>query len=99
LTAKYRDHSGLYHLTAAGAVTWFGFARAILAEAKTLRPDLHVPELIPITTSEYPRPAPRPANSRLDNARLQTAFGLVAPDWTISLAHCMREILSPQSDG
>lgn len=98
LTAKHRDHSGLYHLTAAGAVTWFGFARAILAEAKTLRPDLHVPELIPITTSEYPRPAPRPANSRLDNARLQTAFGLVAPDWTISLAHCMREILSPQSD-
>lgn len=98
LTAKHRDHSGLYHLTAAGSVTWFGFARAILAEAKTLRPDLHVPELIPITTSEYPRPAPRPANSRLDNARLQTAFGLVAPDWTISLAHCMREILSPQSD-
>lgn len=98
LKGQYRDHGGLYHLTATGAVTWFGFAKAILAEAKSLGPDLRVPEIIPITTSEYPLPAPRPANSRLDNTKLHTALGLSTPDWTVSLAECMREILSPRGD-
>jgi len=98
LRSQYRDHSGLYHLTATGAVTWFGFAKAILAEAKSLRPDLRIPEITPITTSEYPLPAPRPANSRLDNTRLHTVLGLSNPGWTVSLAQCMRKILSPQKD-
>jgi dTDP-4-dehydrorhamnose reductase len=94
LKTPYRDHGGLYHLTAAGAVTWFGFAKAILAEAKTLNPDLHMPRIIPITTSEYPLPAPRPANSRLDNTRLNTTFGFTATDWSVPFEQCMREILS-----
>jgi dTDP-4-dehydrorhamnose reductase len=98
LNSQYRKHCGLYHLTATGAVTWFGFAKAILAEAKTLNPGLRIPEIIPITTSEYPLPAPRPANSRLDNTRLHTALGLSTPDWTLSLAQCMREILSPSGN-
>lgn len=98
LNAQYRNHSGLYHLTAAGAVSWFGFAKAILAEAKTLKPDLRIPDIIPITTGEYPLPAPRPANSRLDNTRLLTALGLTTPQWSASLAHCMREILSLHGD-
>ncbi|MDZ4730700.1 MAG: sugar nucleotide-binding protein [Xanthomonadales bacterium] len=98
LKAHYRDHGGLYHLTAAGAVTWFGFAKAILAEAKMLHPDLRMPALIPISTGEYQLPAPRPANSRLDNTRLHTALGLSTPEWTVSLAQCMRKILSPHND-
>ncbi|MBX9903475.1 MAG: dTDP-4-dehydrorhamnose reductase [Burkholderiales bacterium] len=95
LKAQYRDRSGLYHLTAAGSVTWFGFAKAILDEAKTLQPDLRMPALIPISTSEYPLPTPRPANSCLDNTRLHTTLGLFTPDWPVSLTQCMREILSP----
>lgn len=89
------QRDGLYHLTAAGAVTWFGFARAILDEARKLRPESRLPELTPITTGEYPLPALRPANSRLDNSRLLATFGLDIPDWPTSLAQCMREILSP----
>lgn len=98
LNAQYRNHCGLYHLTASGSVTWYGFAKAILAEAKALSPDMCIPDITPITTSEYPLPATRPANSRLDNSRLQAALGLATPGWTTSLAHCMREILSPHSD-
>lgn len=92
LREQREQRCGLYHLTATGAVTWFGFAKTILAEAKTLRSNLSTPTLIPVTTGEYPLPAQRPAYSRLDNSRLLTTFGLVAPDWTDSLRQCMREI-------
>jgi dTDP-4-dehydrorhamnose reductase len=81
---------GLYHLTASGAVTWFGFAQAILAEAeKTL--GLTAPRLVPITTAEYPLPARRPANSRLDTTRLTETFGIRPSPWQEMLAQCMQE--------
>ncbi len=89
---RVREKNGLYHLTAAGAVSWFGFAGAILAEAKANRPGTTVPALIPISTAEYPLPARRPANSLLDNSKLTAAFGLTPPPWSAMLKACMREI-------
>jgi dTDP-4-dehydrorhamnose reductase len=62
--------SGLHHVTNQGVVTWFEFAREILAAGG------HDPDLVrPITTAELdpPRPATRPANSALDNAALRAA--------------------------
>lgn len=84
---------GLYHLAASGAVTWFGFARAILAEAEKAL-DISVPRLIPVSTAEYPLPARRPANSRLDTTRLTTTFGIMPASWQEMLAQCMREKFS-----
>lgn len=81
---------GLYHLTATGAVTWFGFAQAILAEVQKT-PGRTVPRLIPITTAEYPLPARRPANSRLDTSRLTETFGIRPAPWQEMLAQCLRE--------
>ena len=98
LKARPLDRGGLYHLTATGTVTWFGFAQAILARAKAAHPELRVPQLIPITTADYPLPARRPANSLLDNNLLSTTFGLTCPDWAASLTACMREMLSPTGD-
>ena len=83
---------GLYHLTATGAVTWFGFAQAILAEVQKI-PGRAVPRLIPITTAEYPLPARRPANSRLDTSRLTETFGIRPAPWQEMLAQCLREKL------
>lgn len=84
---------GLYHLAASGAVTWFGFAQAIFAEAnKTL--NISVPRLIPVSTAEYPLPARRPANSVLDTTRLTTTFGIVPEPWQEMLRHCILEKLS-----
>ncbi len=85
---------GLYHLTAAGAVTWFGFAEAILAAAKKINPEMTVPRLTPITTAEYPLPARRPANSLLNTARLTRTFGITPAPWQDMLERCLLEKLS-----
>jgi dTDP-4-dehydrorhamnose reductase len=76
--------SGVFHMTAAGATTWHGFASAIFAGAggKT-------PALVPITTAEYPTPAARPANSVLSNDKFAAAFGFRLPHWDEQLAAVM----------
>jgi dTDP-4-dehydrorhamnose reductase len=100
LSIRLRDDAdpryGLYHLTASGAVTWFGFAQAILAEAQKT-PGLATPRLIPITTAEYPLPARRPANSRLDCTKLEALLATRLPSWQDGLAQCLREKSSPEA--
>lgn len=66
---------GIYHLSAAGQTSWYGFARAILAEFGLAN------SIDPIPASEYPLPANRPANSLLDNSRVAANFGIRLPDW------------------
>ena len=85
------DRAGIYNLTATGAVSWYGFASAVFAEAKT-QLGMTPPKLIPITTAEYPLPARRPANSRLDTSKLTRTFGLAPPDWKTMLTACMRDM-------
>lgn len=72
--------SGVYHLTNAGETTWCGFARAIFER----RPG-RVREITPLTTAEYPSPARRPLNSRLENGRIQREFGIRLRDWQAAL--------------
>ena len=76
------ERRGLHHLTARGATTWYGFARAILADVPRVR-------IVPITTAEYPTPARRPHWSVLDTARFERTFGFALPDWHASLAECL----------
>ncbi len=83
---------GTYHLTASGAVTWYGFASAILAGTQAL--GAGNPRLVPIATSEYPLPARRPANSRLDTTRLQRLLGITLDPWQQGLSQCLREKLA-----
>jgi len=77
---------GLFHLTASGATTWYGFACAILQGAGLATP------VRPIASSEYPTPARRPANSVLDSGRLRAAAGIVMPAWEEGLAGCLAEL-------
>jgi len=84
------DVSGLYHVTASGATTWCGFAREIFRrEAERGR---RVPTVRGIATRDYPLPARRPANSRLDCGKLEQVFGLRLPDWTEGVAACLNRI-------
>ena len=76
--------SGTYHLSAAGATTWHGFAKEILAARSPAVP------LRPIDSAEYPTAARRPRNSLLDNARLRETFGVALPDWRDGLASVLR---------
>lgn len=71
--------SGVYHLTSAGATTWFGFAKAFLSG------QAECPTLTPIRSSEYPVPAKRPVNSVLSCERLAQTFGVYMPSWERSL--------------
>jgi dTDP-4-dehydrorhamnose reductase len=75
--------SGTYHLVAAGETTWHGFAQFILAEAQKRGAALKAgPEKVKaIPTSAYPTPAKRPANSRLNTDKLQTALNIALPPW------------------
>jgi dTDP-4-dehydrorhamnose reductase len=70
---------GTYHFGGRGATTWHGFAAEIVEAQAGLTG--RRPRVVPITTSEYPRPARRPANSVLDSSRFQRTFGLRAADW------------------
>ena len=77
--------SGTYHLSGAPDVSWADFARVIMAEAGLACTITDIP------TKDYPTPAPRPANSRMDCDSLQ-AFGLSRPDWRAALADTISEL-------
>ena len=83
--------NGVYHLAAAGETNWHAYAEAIFAEAWRTGLLEKVPAVRRIATADYPLPAPRPANSRLDCSRCQEDFGLALPDWRIGLADCLAD--------
>jgi dTDP-4-dehydrorhamnose reductase len=89
--------AGTYHLAAAGETSWHGLARFSVDTARALRPDLpwRVERIAPIATTDYPTPARRPLNSRLDTARLQAAFGLRLPPWEAGVRRMLTEFLTP----
>lgn len=80
--------SGIYHFSGTPDVSWADFARRIFATAG--RPVT----VTDIPTSDYPTPATRPANSRLDCRSLETAFGISRPDWQAELDALIKETLS-----
>ena len=82
--------SGLYHMTAAGRTSWYGFTKAIL-DSMPMQGAYPSPNLIPIPTVEYPLPAPRPLYSVLSNDRLINTFGIELPSWETALALCLEE--------
>ena len=93
---------GTYHLTTGGETSWHGFAQEAITQATKLAGfKARVQTITPIPSSEYPLPAQRPLNSRLSNARLETAFALRLPDWQIALRLCLEEAAqaSPMSEG
>jgi len=83
---------GVFHMTGAGEATWAEFAEAIFAEAHELgRAPVKV---APIATADYPTPARRPANSRLDGARLARDYGIRLPPWRQSLKEVVARLVA-----
>lgn len=74
---------GTYHLAGTGETSWFGFAAAVMEDARAL--GLAVAEVQPISTAAWPTPARRPANSVLDSSRFADSFGFTMPHWRSSL--------------
>jgi len=78
------DCFGLYHVTNTGTTSWYGLAQEVFR--LTAHQDVVVQ---PISTEEYPTPAPRPAYTVLDCSKLERVFGLTLPSWRDALARCI----------
>lgn len=94
-TRMIADHSqdlrGLFHMTGEGQASWADFAEVIFqVSAQYGRHPVRVKH---ITTNDYPTAAHRPANSRLDNAKLLRIYGFSLPNWRSSVDECVRRLL------
>ena len=82
---------GIYHAAGAGETTWCEFAREVFNQSiERGGPSSAVK---PITTDEYPTPAARPSNSRLDTAKLRRDYGVSLPHWKVGVASCVSDLL------
>ena len=77
---------GTYHFSGGPDVSWADFAREIFAQAGLS------PEVADIPTTDFPTPAKRPLNSRLDNGALTATFGIARPDWRAGLKDILADI-------
>lgn len=87
---------GTYHFTGQGDTTWHGFAQRIVDLAAPVtgkRPVVHA-----IRTDDYPTPARRPANSRLDCGKMTRIFGITARPWEAALAEVVAELLGQRGE-
>lgn len=83
-------YRGIIHAAGAGATTWHGLAVALFEErAKRGEP---APEIVPITTGDWPTPVRRPADSRLDQALLRLRFGINMPPWREGLGRVVARL-------
>jgi len=91
------DLSGLYHAVATGETSWHAYASHVIEFARAQgKKELKVAagQVLPIASSSYPTPAQRPLNSRLSTRKLQEAFDLTLPHWTVGVDRMLKEILS-----
>jgi dTDP-4-dehydrorhamnose reductase len=86
------ERTGLYHMSASGATTWYEFARAIVEAGPSNGKRVRV---VPITTADYPTAARRPAYAVLSTARFERTFGFALRPWRDSLADCIGAPVEP----
>jgi len=86
--------AGVYHLAAAGEISWHGYASHVIEFAKANGEELAVTSINPIDTTAYPTPACRPLNSRLNTQKLRDNFSLHLPDWQSGVTRMLREVLN-----
>lgn len=94
ITLPVAETAGTYHFTNSGAISWYDFAIAIFSEALELGLLTNAPDIVPITTAEYPTVAKRPANSALYCTKLRDLLGQAPPYWRDSLRQMLRELVS-----
>ncbi len=88
MLAEGQGAAGTYHFSGGPDVSWADFAREIFAQSGL------TPEVADIPSSEFPTPAKRPGNSRMDCSALEAAFGIPRPDWRDSLKAVLSDLSS-----
>ncbi|MFZ1985365.1 MAG: dTDP-4-dehydrorhamnose reductase [Desulfatitalea sp.] len=89
--SHHADAWGTYHFCNDVAVTWYAFTRRILALARTYE-RFRVAEILPILTTHYPLPAPRPPYSVLDCTSLEERFGITRRPWEVGLRELLADL-------
>ncbi|MFP4122662.1 MAG: dTDP-4-dehydrorhamnose reductase [Coleofasciculus sp.] len=84
--------TGIYHYTNSGAISWYDFAVAIFEEARQLGFPLNVQQVVPINTSEYPIPTPRPAYTVLSSKKISAVLGTHPPHWRTALRQMLKQL-------
>jgi dTDP-4-dehydrorhamnose reductase len=84
-------HPGLFHAAGADETTWHGFATEIFDRAA--QHGLRRPTVTAIATKDWPTPAQRPANSRLDCGKLLSTYGIALPPWQASVARTVDAVM------
>ena len=92
LAAVLADVGGVYHTAGAGETTWYGFAAEAVRLQQEKEPGARFAAIEAITTAEYPTPARRPANSRMNCEKLAERFGWRMMDWQDSLRQVSAEL-------
>lgn len=85
---------GIYHLTAAGSTSWYGLACYIVQQARMrgMALKLDVPNIRAIKTADYPTPAKRPRNSRMDCSSLTQQLGIALPNWKTHVDRMLAQV-------
>jgi dTDP-4-dehydrorhamnose reductase len=86
---------GIYHVAGGGETTWAGFAQKAIALIQELEPNAILAKVTGIPSSEYPTPAARPGNSRLNCGKLEQTFGWEMADWREALKLVIAEMQLP----
>lgn len=87
--------SGTYHAVASGETSWHGYATHVVAVARAAGLPVRVSDdsIVPVPSSAFPTPAPRPRNSRLDTEKLRAAFGIALPSWEAGVDRMLAEFI------
>jgi dTDP-4-dehydrorhamnose reductase len=97
-TLSSPNKAGLYHLVASGETTWCDYAKHIFDFAQKEGYKLKVETVKGIPTTQYPTPAKRPLNSRLNCSKLENNFGLSMPHWTLGVNRMLTEVLEKNNE-
>jgi dTDP-4-dehydrorhamnose reductase len=88
------DRFGTFHLAASGETSWHAYARSIVSTGLRMGMPLtlHPDAISPISSDKYRAPTPRPANSRLNTGKLQSAFNIDLPDWKAGMTDVLKQL-------
>lgn len=85
--------AGVYHLAAAGFTSWHEYASLVIEQGKASGLPLQAQAVNPIPTTQFPTPARRPLNSRLNTEKLRKTFSIHLPDWRSGVTRMLKEVL------
>lgn len=91
-TINNEDKCGIYHLVASGTTNWYEYSQLIIKEAKSNGIKLALNKIDGIPAINYPLPARRPYNSRMNNEKFKKTFNVELPDWKVGIVRLIKEL-------